>query len=170
MTSFLAAAALAAALAQQPADPAPSWLWTTVYGQRVQVWGVERDGRTVISRDWNDPAKVAPVEQARRQASAARRPAFQTNGVKVDELSSDGRTIRASDPATLDAESKRKPCGPDGCDPESPEKMPALGRGESDLGRAARLAFVGLGAAAAVLIVVSSRRPPYLESSSPSAS
>jgi hypothetical protein len=186
----------ACVVAQMPAGPTPdpAWYWTTIYGQSVQVCGVTApDGKLRWTRDWRGDERIAPSELERREKAAAidQRPPPPTPspqapavkpainyGVNVEQLTGDGRTIRASDPATLAkvkavVESARRKTpeycevhGTDKCPngggckpkPAEPERKPGIvERAEDEVKKLLLYAIAAIVVLAAVFVVLQSK-------------
>lgn len=162
---------VACVVAQMPAasTPDPAWHWTRIHGQDVQVWG-SADANGVVNwarhGDWRGDERVAPIELDRRKKAAAvidqpplsPRPSPQTPppnvvppslnyGIKIQQLSDDKRTIRASDPETLrkvtaEAAERRQPRQPEYCEVHGTDKCPNGGGCKPDPAPAKKPNFV----------------------------
>jgi hypothetical protein len=162
----------AVVIAQQPAAYGPDWKWQTVnfFGQSVWVYGEQRDDGKIRYKRADVDRLIAPAElERRREASEAESeakrkeapPAALNYGVSVEQMATDGRIIRASDPETLaevaaEAE-KRKPC------PDDSGGECRLGIVEKAENAIEKLIAYGVAAAlviAAAVVFFRSPRPP----------
>lgn len=160
------------ALAQQPAAaPGPAWYWTDVFGQRIQIYGVQlADGR--ISWHPESATQLAPAEAERRHAlasaSAGTTPRAKADapapnyGLLVEAMASGGREIRASDPETLrqvrEAVGDLERCPPDQPDDDDLGRKPGIiERAEDELQRMLIYGLAGCLAIAGVVIVAQAR-------------
>lgn len=176
MLSLVAAVLIAQAVPQPAAER--SWHWIKFFGQTVQVYGAELpDGRirywdidksriapSVKERDATDqppiiPPGLTPVHPSPQSDGG---PVTRNYGIAIDKLASDTRTIRASDPETLDRvieQARKKPSCPD----DDSDKDPAPAFVPPPSGNGDLIAYgvaCALGIAAAVVLMTNKNASP----------
>lgn len=173
---MLASLVALVALAQSPATPGPAWYWTDIFGQRIQIYGVQLpDGR--IAWHPETATQIAPAEAERRQIAAQPKAAptpkpesrpkavarsadpTPNYGLLFDAMVDDGREIRASDPGTLEevraAIGDVQRCPPE---PDEPERKPGIiERAEGEVERMLIYGLAGCLVIAGVVIVAQAR-------------